>query len=136
MQQFATFLGGHNLVAHNAAFDKRFLDAEFRRIKYDYDGQFACSLLVARRLLQDAPDHRLGTLVQHQRIPHDGTFHRALADSEMAARLWLKMLDGLAMHYAVRAPSFTLMQRLSRQPKHAIDTFLARDHATARASSH
>lgn len=32
MQRFAHFIGEHNLVAHNASFDKRFLDAEFKRI--------------------------------------------------------------------------------------------------------
>lgn len=28
MKEFTGFIGGHNLVAHNASFDKKFLDAE------------------------------------------------------------------------------------------------------------
>jgi DNA polymerase-3 subunit epsilon len=124
MDRFAQFLGQHNLVAHNASFDKRFLDAEFAHSKQTYAGQFACSMLIARRLFQDAPDHKLGTLVRYQRITHDGTFHRALADSEMTARLWLKMLEVLALDYAIGTPSFTLMCRLARLPKHAVHDYL------------
>ena len=55
MHKFADFIGDYNLVAHNASFDKRFLDAELARISRTYSGKFACSMLVARRLYQDAP---------------------------------------------------------------------------------
>jgi DNA polymerase-3 subunit epsilon len=44
MDRFAQFLGQHNLVAHNASFDKRFLDAEFAHSKQTYAGQFASSM--------------------------------------------------------------------------------------------
>src|SRR5690606_36026425 len=33
MEEFASFLGDHHLVAHNANFDRRFLDAELRRLR-------------------------------------------------------------------------------------------------------
>ena len=42
------FLGDYNLVAHNASFDKRFLDAELGEL--NYAGEFACSMLISRRL--------------------------------------------------------------------------------------
>ena len=63
MERFADFIQGQNLVAHNASFDKRFLDSELKRISRGYQGQFACSLLLSRRLYQTAPNHKLGTLV-------------------------------------------------------------------------
>ncbi len=50
MREFAEFITGHNLVAHNASFDQKFLDAEFDRAHASYDGSFACSMLLARRL--------------------------------------------------------------------------------------
>ena len=53
--------------------------------------------ILARRLFPDAPNHRLGTLVGYRSIANDGTFHRALADSEMTAALWLDMLLVLEM---------------------------------------
>ena len=87
MRDFAEFITGYNLVAHNASFDKRFLDAELERISTDYSGQFSCSMLTARRICQQAPDHKLGTLVDFMNIPIEGVFHRALYDSEMTAKL-------------------------------------------------
>ena len=79
---------------------------------------------IARRLYQDAPNHKLGTLVRYRGIRHDGTFHRALADAEMTARLWLAMLEDIRDAYALDAPSFSLMQQLARAPKTAVATLL------------
>ena len=124
MTQFSDFIGGHNLVAHNASFDQRFLDAELRVIRRSYRGAFVCSMLVARRLYQDAPNHKLGSLVHFKNIPTDGVFHRALADSEMTAKLWLMMLDDIRNQYERSSISFELMQQLSRKPKRAVHAFL------------
>jgi DNA polymerase-3 subunit epsilon len=118
------FIGDSDLVAHNAAFDRRFLDAELQRIQRPRRGAFACSMLAARRLYPDAPNHQLGTLVEYRRLPCNGTFHRALADAEMTAHLWLGMLDDLATHYHLGHVPFVLMQDLTRQPQSAVDRFL------------
>ena len=119
IEAFVAFLGDSNIVAHNASFDRRFLDAEIKRTRQHYCGEFACSMLVARRVYVDAPNHKLATLVEYQNITSDGTFHRALADSEMTARLWLKLLADLERCYGIRAPSFGLMQKLARTSKSA-----------------
>lgn len=126
MARFADFIQGHNLVAHNASFDKRFLDSELQRISADYDGDFACSLLLSRRLYQDAPNHKLGTLVNYKNIESNGSFHRALYDSEMTAKLWLVMLNDIEQQTSVGDVPFSLIQRLSKMPKKNIDTFLAK----------
>ncbi len=124
MGEFADFIGGHNLVAHNASFDRRFLDAELSRIQRDYAGEFACSMLVARRVYQDAPNHKLGSLVRWRGIPNDGVFHRALADAEMTARLWLGMLEEIDRRYGLAPVSFPVMQRLACTPKYKVDDLL------------
>jgi DNA polymerase-3 subunit epsilon len=124
MRDFADFIGGYNLVAHNASFDKRFLDAEFERISMGYTGRFACSMLVARRICQQAPNHQLGTLVAHMNIPVEGTFHRALFDSEMTTKLWLAMLDSIGQQYQLSAIPFELMQKLTKTPKHGVHSLL------------
>jgi len=124
MAQFADFIGNDNLVAHNASFDKRFLDAELDGIDRTYSGEFACSMLIARRLYQEAPNHKLGGLVEYKQIENDGVFHRALADSEVTAKLWLKMLEDMQDDYQIASPSFNLMQRLSKKSKSAVRTFL------------
>lgn len=36
MEEFSEFIGNANLVAHNATFDRKFLDAECRRIRRGY----------------------------------------------------------------------------------------------------
>ena len=124
MDEFADFAGDSNLVAHNASFDRRFLDAECYRISRDYKGEFACSMLAARRVYQDAPNHKLGTLVTFNHLPNDGTFHRALADAEMTAHLWLGMLDDINNAYCIERIPFSLMQALSRVPKTSVRGFL------------
>lgn len=126
MAEFVDFIGNDNLVAHNASFDKRFLDAELERINARYSGQFACSMLIARRLIQDAPTHKLGDLIRHKQIEHDGVFHRALADSEMTAKLWMVMVNELEQHIA--DPSFSFMQKISRTKKDSISSLLTKQN--------
>ncbi|WP_422491630.1 PolC-type DNA polymerase III [Endozoicomonas sp. ALE010] len=124
IREFASFVGKHNLVAHNASFDKKFLDNEMVLAGSAYSGAFACSMLAARRLYQNAPDHKLGTLVRYKRLPTDGVFHRALADAEMTAHLWLRMLEDLGEQYQLFDVPFNLMQKLGRTAKGSVHTFL------------
>lgn len=111
-REFARFVSSHNLVAHNASFDKRFLDHEMVIAGSACPGAFACSMLAERRLYQNAPNHKLGTLVQYKQLPSDGVFHRALADAEMTAHLWLPMLQDLGAQYQLSDVPFNLMQKL------------------------
>ena len=124
MHKFADFISGYNLVAHNASFDKRFLEAELGKISRIYSGQFICSMLVARRIYQEAPNHKLGTLVKYANIPSDGVFHRALYDSKMTAKLWLTMLNYIEREYSIEAIPFTLIQKLAKIPKKGVCKFL------------
>jgi DNA polymerase-3 subunit epsilon len=124
MHEFSDFMGDSNLVAHNASFDKRFLDAELGRICRSYDGHFACSLLVARRLYQQAPNHKLGSLIAYKNIPSEGGFHRALYDSEMTAKLWMAMLDDISQIITTKVVPFRLIQKLSKTPKSGVNTLL------------
>ncbi|WP_110457928.1 PolC-type DNA polymerase III [Shewanella algidipiscicola] len=126
MHDFADFMGDANLVAHNASFDQRFLDAELARIHRHYSGRFACSMLVARRIYPDASNHQLSTLVAHNRIEQQGDFHRALADAEMTALLWQHILDTLCQRWQCQAPSFAMMAALQKQPKANLERFFAK----------
>lgn len=125
MDELADFIGGFDLVAHNACFDRRFLEAEFDRIGRACSGEFACSMLAARRVYPDAPNHKLGTLVEFKGIQHDGTFHRALADAGMTAGLWLGMLEDITDRHGIDAIPFSLMQELSRISGNAASRFLS-----------
>lgn len=126
MHQFADFIEGHNLVAHNASFDKRFLDAELARISRSYSGDFSCSLLASRRIYQQAPNHQLGTLIKYTGITSTGDFHRALYDSEMTVKLWLHLLATINDRYPIKNISFATIQQLNRTPKKSVEQWLAR----------
>lgn len=126
MREFANFIGEHNLVAHNASFDQRFLDFELNKVKRKYTGSFACSMLIARRIYQNAPNHKLRTLVEFNKISNDGVFHRALADAEMTAKLWLHMLNKIKEEYEISKLPFSLMQEVATKPKSSIPSFLSR----------
>lgn len=128
MREFADFIEDFNLVAHNASFDRRFLIGELNRLNLPSTHPFACSMLVSRRLYQNAPNHKLGTLVAFKDLPTDGTFHRALADAEMAAHLWLQMLTDLKATYGIENVKFSVMQQLGKTAKHSVDRFLARSN--------
>ncbi len=117
MARFAEFIGDHPLVAHNASFDRKFLDWELDLIGQARVGKFACSMLAARRVYPHAPNHQLGTLVSYCGIETDGTFHRALADAEMTGLLWIAMVEELKDSFGIKEVSFALMQKLSKISK-------------------
>ncbi|MBA6329263.1 3'-5' exonuclease [Colwellia sp. MB02u-6] len=124
MTDFASFIGESNLLAHNASFDARFLEAEFARLGRQVLGEFTCSLLISRRIYQDAPNHKLGTLIDYKNIAADGSFHRALFDAEMTAELWLIMLNDISERYGLEDIPFSLIQRLAKTPKAQINKLL------------
>jgi DNA polymerase III subunit epsilon len=117
MSEFSDFIAGYNIVAHNASFDRRFLDAELKRVNRAYEGNMCCSLLTSRRIYQDSPNHRLQTLVSHAGIPETGKFHRALADAEMTAYLWMSMIDRIRRQYGIPIVYFDQLSDLSRVDK-------------------
>jgi DNA polymerase-3 subunit epsilon len=117
MEQFAEFIGDHPLVAHNASFDRRFLDSEFGFIDKSRNNSLVCSMLAARRVYPNAPNHQLGTLVRYCGIYTDGTFHRALADAEMTGQLWISMIDQIKDTFGINQVEFDLMRKLSKITK-------------------
>lgn len=124
MEQFAEFVGDHPLVAHNASFDRKFLDSEFGFIGRSRNNEMACSMLASRRVYPDAPNHKLGTLVSYCGIDTDGTFHRALADAEMTGHLWIRMIEQIKNIFGINHVSFDLMQKLSKVTKAKAPAFL------------
>ena len=114
MAEVAEFVGRTPLVAHNASFDQKFWDAELGLIQRQRVQDFACSMLLARRLLPQAPNHKLGTLNSWAQLPHTGQAHRAMADAEMAANLMLFMVAQLRERHGLRDISHGLLCRLQK----------------------
>jgi len=124
MPKLKTFIAHHNLVAHNASFDSRFLDAELNRISHQRRNQFGCSLLVSRRIYPESPSHKLESLVRYKELKTDGVHHRALADAEMTAHLWLRMISDIKERYGLQHVQFGLMQQLMKVPRKKVAEFI------------
>ena len=122
--EFSEFIGNDNLIAHNVSFDQRFLKAELDRLNKHCSGDFSCSLLLSRRIFQDAKSHKLGELIQYANIPSSGDFHRALYDAQMTSHLWLAMLNNIGERYNLFDLSFKQIQTLCQTPKKSIDKVL------------
>ena len=134
MVAVADFVGDHPLVAHNAAFDRKFWDAELGRIGRTRRQEFACSMLVARRVFPQAPSHKLGALVEFAGLPVAGRYHRALADAEMAASLLLHIEDELRRRYRVDAVSHGLLREIQAVQKQQLDRCMERHQCQAVAA--
>ena len=112
MSEVLEFIGAAPLVAHNASFDKRFMDSELRRMNRQCANDFICSLRVARRVYPAAPNHKLATLVRLTGVQPAEQYHRALGDAEMTAGLWTRMISDIEEQHGVASVSLELMQSL------------------------
>lgn len=124
MREAAAFVGAHTMVAHNAAFDRQFWRSELAHCGLTAANDFACTLLLSRRLYPDAPNHKLGTLAEWFDLPVSGRAHRALADAEVAAHLLARMQRDLEKRHDCPAADAPLLMALQRMPKHRVGAFL------------
>lgn len=127
MPRLRTFLDDHVCVAHNASFDQRFFTAEMALAGQQHERPFCCSLLLARRLVQEAPNHQLGVLARHLRLTTapGQRAHRALDDVLMTCELWKALTGLLAAKLNGRVPDLALIQAVARQPKKTVEAYLA-----------
>ena len=125
MRDASRFVDGAPMVAHNAAFDRRFWQAEQTRAGEVATQPFACTMLLARRLYPQAPSHKLGALVDYHHLPKAGRAHRAMADAEMAASLLAQIQYDLRARHRVAADHGLLMA-LQRCAKPAVGVLMAK----------
>ena len=142
MRRVAEFSRGCALVAHNASFDRGFwqhelalagLAAPSGAVKVAPAAaapEFGCTLLLSRRLWPEVPDHKLGTLARWHGITATGRAHRALADAEMAAELWLRIEGEVQHRFATNVP-FGLLCALQRTPRQQLARCVTRYFAAA-----
>jgi DNA polymerase III subunit epsilon len=121
-------IGDLPCVAHNAAFDRRFLVAEMARAALPCHAKFFCSMLLSRRLIQEASTHRLGALLNHLGIapPAGSRAHRALDDCLMTVRLWQHLMGRISTRLPAFEPDPQFITRLSKVPKAHVDSFFFR----------
>ena len=124
MREAAAFVGERTLVAHNAAFDRQFWQAELARCGLAAPQPFACTLLLSRRLYPEAPNHKLGTLAQWFDLPASGRAHRALADAEVAAHLLARIQRDLERRHGCAQAHADVLMALQRTAKPQVNAFL------------
>ena len=93
-------LDGHVFVAHNAAFDWRFVRAEVSRATgHELTGRRLCTVRLARRILPQLRSRSLDWVARHYgvEIPH-GTRHRAAGDALATAQCLLRLLQDARSH--------------------------------------
>lgn len=101
MASLADFTRGCAMVAHNASFDRGFWQHEMRLAGQAPDPahRFACTVLLSRRLFEEAPGHRLGKLADWLGISFQGQAHRALADAQVTAQLLIRLQQRVAERF-------------------------------------
>lgn len=134
MAEAARFVGEAPMVAHNASFDRRFWEAELQRVGVPARQPFACTMLVSRRLYPQAPNHKLGSLVEYHRLPRFGQAHRAMADAEMAAALMGQIQRDLQSGFGAESPGHELLMALQKCARHKLGE-MVKSHMAKRAVS-
>ncbi len=124
MREAARFVGDAPMVAHNASFDRKFWQGELARLELAAPQPFACTVLLSRRLYPQAPNHKLGTLVDFHGLPRTGQAHRALADAEMAAALLGRIQQDLRERHGVPQPDHALLVGLQNCNRAAVPKWL------------
>ena len=91
---FLDFIGSAPVPiwAHNAAFDRRFLNAEIPAATGRYPPEIHCSMLLARRLSLGTPDLRLETLATLAGHCWTGQAHSALEDTRALGTVLARVL--------------------------------------------
>ncbi len=91
---FLKFCDGCVMVAHNANFDMGFMKEEAKNCGRNFDLPYLDTMVLARCMYKELPNHRLDTLCKHLGVIN-AHHHRAVDDAEATAQAFVKMLDTL-----------------------------------------
>ena len=80
------------LVAHNAQFDYRILQLEFKRLGYEFSMKSLCTVILSQELLPDQESYKLGRLSKSLGIPLKDR-HRASGDALATVELFKILME-------------------------------------------
>lgn len=97
LRRFIDFIKDAPLVAHNAGFDKSFIDEAYKKYNLgEFKNTIIDTMSLSRVLYPEWRNHRLTTLVTNLDVPWDEEkHHRADYDSEGTALAFHKMISSL-----------------------------------------
>ena len=97
LESFAEFCMDEPVVAHNAPFDSQFLIADIKKHEMAAPkGVILDTLPIARKVFPGLANYKLGTLVQHLKIPTTD-FHRAEEDASYCGHLFWQMMQRISV---------------------------------------
>ncbi|HYE47356.1 MAG TPA: DNA polymerase III subunit epsilon [Caulobacter sp.] len=125
VDEFLDFIGGDTLVAHNAPFDRAFINAELERCGklVPPEDRWVCTLVMAKKKFPGMYNS-LDALCKRMKISLDGREkHGALIDSNLLARVYLELQGGkersldLTSTMAVRAAHAAVQAAYGARPR-------------------
>jgi DNA polymerase-3 subunit epsilon len=124
MTKAYAFVGDAPMVAHNATFDQRFWAYELEKCNLRSNQKFVCTMLLSRRIYPHAPNHKLSTLAQLHQLASSGHHHRAQADADMAANLYIRICFDLNAQYGMKNTSHDSLSALQSKSAKEISNSL------------
>ncbi len=98
LESFSDFCGNDPMVAHNAPFDYQFLNSDYKKFELPTPrGVILDTLPISRKVFPGLANYKLGTLVQHLKIPSAG-FHRAEEDATYCGNLFLELVKRISIN--------------------------------------
>ncbi len=99
MAPLAEYCGDLPMVAHNARFDFKFLEAAVKREKTKApSGVLLDTHSLSKKVFPGLLNYRLETLTKHFEFPNT-VFHRAYEDAEYCGRIFLRILETLERNH-------------------------------------
>ena len=87
-QEFVKFVGQNIIIGHNVNFDLGFLSNKCKKyINYNLNNDYIDTLYMARRLVPNSVNYKLGTLAKLFNISYEGA-HRGLKDVEITYEVY------------------------------------------------
>ncbi len=115
LEPLSEFCGTDIMVAHNAPFDSQFLIADYKKIELSTPGGIILDTLpISRKVFPGLANYKLGTLVQHLKIP-TGQFHRAEEDATYCGRLFIELVKRISVNG--QPPAVTNLIALTGKPE-------------------
>lgn len=123
LPKFLDFCKDCILVAHNASFDIGFVKKFCNDLNIPFEFSYIDTLMLARCLFTDLPNHRLNTLSKHLNVLLEN-HHRAVDDAKATADIFiemLKLLDKMSLSdLAELNNSFDLSQAVKKDKAYHI----------------
>ena len=118
VDDFVAFLQDSPLIAHNASFDKGFINMDLGRCGADElpDDRFIDTLLIARRRHPGSPNSLDALCARYNIDNSNRTLHGALLDSEILADVYIELIGGRQTTFALSTAAAVDQGQRAGQP--------------------